>query len=37
VEAGRRLAGLAFRDRIGLDRQEDQSRPVGEDGCPRLA
>jgi hypothetical protein len=37
MEAGRRLAGPAFRDRVGLGRREDQSRPVGEDGRPPLA
>ena len=35
MEAGRRLAGPAFRDRIRLGRREDQSRPVGEDDCHR--
>ena len=37
MEAGRRLAGLAFHDRVALGRREDQSRPVGEDGRPPLA
>ena len=31
------MAGPEFRDRIGLDRREDQSRPVGEDDHPPLA
>jgi hypothetical protein len=37
VEAGRRLAGPAFRDTIYVGRREYQSRPVGEDGRPSLA
>jgi hypothetical protein len=37
MEAGRRLAGPAFRDRLALGRREDQSQPIGEDDCPPLA
>jgi len=37
MEAGRRLAGLAFRGIIDPGRREVESRPVGEDGHPPLA